>query len=184
MKLYVKIVFLVVCVQLSACDSDQLPIGTQINLSPNQHRVELINAHAGDTPTCVTGDNAVFQDIPLLISVTGNSGVPIGGAKVLIYADYAGNTFSGPSALQLFADKNGNGVVDADSELVSGINSDAYETKTHQYHGSAMVFVRMNVTCPYRGSIKAIAGSNVNQAQFEVFLGDDVIDTAEMENQL
>lgn len=184
MKLYVVIVFLVVCVQLSACESDQLPTGVQINLSPSQHSVELLNVHAEDTARCVTGDNAFFQDIPLLISVSGNSGVPIGGAKVLLYADFADNTFTGPGVLQLFADKNGNGVVDADSELVSSFDSDAYETKTHQYHGSAMVFVRMNVTCPFRGSVKAIAGSSVTQAQFEVFVSEDAITTPEMENQL
>jgi len=169
-KLSVAIKYLVSCVYLSACNSGQLPVGASVKLSPSEHKVATVVNNPNEPPVCLTDENGSYQDLPILISVTDTSGTPMGNAEVLLYSDYSGNTFTGPDVIQIFADTNGNGVVDADTELVSGIDSDAYKTITDQYNGTAMVFVRMNLTCPYSGSLKAFVGSSVAQAQLEVFL--------------
>lgn len=158
---------------LTACDSDQLPVGTTVTLSPSEHIVTLVSHSPDETPACVTGEEGIYQDLPILISVTKSGGAPVGGAEVLLYSDYASNTFSGPDVIQVYADTNGNGVVDADTELVSSINSDAYKAKTDQYSGTTLVFVRLNLTCPYRGALKAYVGSSVAQALFEVSANDN-----------
>jgi len=117
---------------------------------------------------CFIDPDTLYQDIPVLISVSDAQGTPMGRAEVGVYADFSGNTFSGPEVLQVYADLNGNGVVDEDTELVSGNESGVYKTKTDQYDGTAMVIVRMNLTCPYLGELYVYAGSATAQVEFEV----------------
>lgn len=158
----------VFCSFLVACENtDQLPNNAQVSVSPNEKNITM-SANPDLQTVCIVSEDTLYQDIPILISVTNDQGVPLGDIDVGVYADYTGNTFSGPEVLQVFADHNGNGVVDGLTELVSGSESGVYTTSTDKYHGTATVFVRMNLTCPYRGQLVVFAGPNSATVDFEV----------------
>lgn len=143
---------------LASCQSsDQLPAGASLQINPTS-RSYTITVPEDFEVSCYTGPGMLYEDVPLLISLANDSGVPLGGVEVNVYSDYAGNTFSGADVLQLFEDLNGNGVIDGDSELVSGIEDGVYETKTSRSNGTAFLMLRMNLTCPYKGTIFAFAG--------------------------
>ncbi len=143
---------------LASCQSsDQLPTGASLQLNPTS-RSYTITVPADSEVFCYTGPEMLYEDVPLLISLTNESGAPLGGVEVTVYSDYAGNTFSGADVLQLYEDKNDNGVIDDESELVSGIEDGVYVTKTSHSSGTALLLLRMNLTCPYKGEVFAFAG--------------------------
>jgi len=153
---------------LSSCSTDQLPVGTSIVVMPSEKSFNMGRADP-DTPLyCVPEPDAPYQDVPVQISVVDAHGTPMGDVELLIYTDFSANSFSGPDVLRLYADSNDNGVIDEKVELVNGHDSGVYKTKTDLYHGTAMVLVRMNLSCPYLGELHVFSGSTSNVVEFEV----------------
>jgi hypothetical protein len=140
-------------------DDTAFPPGTEIRISPASQSF-TISEFRDANGDCRFGE--VFQDIPVLISVldTGGTGnVVISDVDLTISLNFSGNTFpNGPSVLQLYEDQNGNGVVDHPQELVSDVNDPLFTTKTAKFSGEKLMFVRMDLACPYRGSLFVIAG--------------------------
>jgi len=153
---------------LASCSTGQVPAGAKVTATPSKKSITMTVADPSIPVFCFIDEETLYQDVPVQISVTNDSNIPMGDVEVGVYADYSGNTFSGPEVLQVYADSNGNGVVDADTELVSGSESGVYKTKTDTYNGTAMVIVRMNLTCPYVGELYIFAGSSSTQVLFEV----------------
>ena len=154
---------------LASCQSsDQLPTGASLLIQPTSRSYTITVPQEADVQ-CYTGPEMFYEDVPLLISLTSESGAPLGGVEVSVYSDYAGNTFSGAQVLQLYEDKNDNGVIDDESELVSGTEDGVYVTRTSRSSGTAFLMLRMNLTCPYKGEVFAFAG------QYAASMGADVI---------
>ena len=75
-----------------------------------------------------------------------------------VYAEFAGNTFTGLTALALYADNNGNGLVDAPDELVSGVEDGIFRAKTGRETGSIRLLLRINLSCAFRARVYAFSG--------------------------
>ncbi len=149
-------------------DDTAFPPGTEIRISPASQSF-TISEFRDANGDCRFGE--VFQDIPVLISVldTGGTGsVVISDVDLTISLNFSGNTFpNGPSVLQLYEDQNGNGVVDHPQELVSDVNDPLFTTKTAKFSGEKLMFVRMDLACPYRGSLFVIAGGVLGTMELE-----------------
>ena len=59
----------------------------------------------------------------------------------------------GPPVLALYEDLNSNGVVDAETELVSGTEDSGYVGETRKYSGDKHMFLRINLSCSYKGNV-------------------------------
>ena len=165
---------------LSACsETDQFPVDTQVTIFP-QEKSFVIGAPEDEALAFCYMTDGIYQDVPLLISVSNGEGSPLGDVEVGVYSDFAGNTFNGANVLQLYHDRNGNGVVDGVSELVNGDGSGVFKTKTHRYNGTAQLLLRMNLTCPYQGEVYAFVGptgqSMAATVEYEQQASQDYID--------
>ncbi len=143
---------LIASVTLFGCDSSgQLPSDAEVRISPESHSIDIVqvtNSNGG----CAFNPND-YVDTPLLISVHDGDGMPIGEADVSVTIDYSGNTFLGPPVLALYEDLNSNGVVDAETELVSGRDDNGYIGETRKYSGDKHMFLRINLSCSYMGNV-------------------------------
>jgi len=132
-------------VLLVSCTSDVVPIDARLTISPEQHSL-FITEFVDESGGCVFSDRH-FMDIPILLTLTTANSSPIGGAAVTVYTDFSENTYSGRAVLALFDDINGNGVVDIDSELVSGADDDIATVTTAMNTGSRRLLLRINLSC-------------------------------------
>ncbi len=165
---------------VAGCDGgDQLPPDAELFLSPQTRSVDI-----GDTFDAEAGctfDANRFVDLPIVMSLRAGNGSPIGDAEVSLYLDWSGQTFPGFSALSLYEDRNGNGIVDADSELVSGRDDAIARVRLDDETGSHAMIVRMNLSCPFRGELFAFTGPFTAQASFEVMSAEIVDPEDEVE---
>ena len=121
--------FALIISSLLACNSETyITPESSIALSPPASTFEIEEVRDADG-VCVYSSE-FYQDVPIRLVLTDSLGRALGDAPVTVYVDYAGNTFSGPQALQLFSDTNGNGVVDTPDELVSGVGDEAFRSRT------------------------------------------------------
>ena len=89
--------------------------------------------------------------------VLNESGNYIPDAPLTVSVDLSGNTFSGVPALALYDDKNGNGVADDPSELVTDSTDELYDTNTDSVTGHKYLILRVNLSCAYRGVLYAFS---------------------------
>ncbi len=169
MSIFKPFIVLSVCAILLGCNSEQLPIDTRILIAP-QSKSFTINSEFEEGMFCFK-EGGLYQDVPLLISVTDGQNAPIGDAEVGVYADFTANTSSAIDMLELYSDNNGNGVIDGPEELVSSATSGVFKTKTDKYHGTAMLMLRMYMTCPYSGEVFAFVGASTYSMQVKVTWG-------------
>ncbi len=152
---------------LVACDqSGQLPNDAEVRISPSGHSIDITQV-TDEQGSCLFDPN-VYVDTPLLLSVHDKQGSPISEAEVSVNIEYASNSFLGPPVLALFDDLNSNGVVDAETEYVSGREDDAYTGKTAKYSGEKLMLLRINLSCPYRGNIYVRSQFVTNSINVEV----------------
>jgi len=140
---------------LIACNSvstGQLPPGTIVSISP-----EEINWKIANTNGVCTYDPTYYQDHTISIMVLNDSGSYIPDAPLRITLDLSANTFSGTPVMALYDDINKNGVVDGVNELVTDTDSGIFETHTDDKSGSKYVILRVNLSCPYTGTLSAFA---------------------------
>lgn len=151
---------------LMACDTGQLPPGASLSVTPAARRFE-ITALADSRGACHY-DPASYQDIPVLVALRDAQGSPLTRAGLLVHADYADNVFTGLDVLNLYDDSNGNGVIDGASELVTGKDAPPFTTYTGRYTGERHFWLRVNLSCPYTGEVRVIAGPLTGQLRIEV----------------
>lgn len=131
---------------------DQLPPGATIMLEP----AEITwNIDPAGSP-CFINPN-LYQDRLFSIRVLNSAGSPIGETPITVTLDLSGNTFGGYPVLELYEDRNGNGVVDGPSERVSDSNDPLFRSSTARYTGERYLILRTNLSCPYRGSLNVYA---------------------------
>ena len=135
----------------SACDSGQLPVDATLSVMP-ESRSLIIQPNLQADGSCVI-DPGSFVDMPFVLNLRGPNGSPIGDADVSAFLDFAGNTSSGTPVLALFEDRNGNGIVDADTELVSDVDDDLAVVQTDDVSGDFTLLVRVNTSCPFVGDL-------------------------------
>jgi len=155
------------CIGLqSSCDSGFVPSDGTLEISPNSHTIQTASL-SDDAGQCLYFSEN-YIDIPLVFQLSTSNGSPIGDAWIEVYADFSAGTYSGEPVLALYDDFNGNGVVDSETELISGIENDIPRIKTGQYTGSKNALLRVNLSCPYRAEIRGIAGGIYGSAVIQV----------------
>jgi len=157
---------------LAGCTSDQLPSGATLAIEPNARSFDIVE-RLDEDGRCRFVDGQ-YTDLPLVFALSDGQGAPIGNADVSVYADFAANTFAGYPALALYEDRNGNGVVDPESELVSGTADDAVRIDTDRFGGSGSLLLRVNLSCPYRGEVFAFAGGVSASASIDVIAVESI----------
>lgn len=164
--------FVAACLLMTACSNDQVPLDAQLSISPSTHSTNITELRSEDGHCLFHPDHHV--DIPLIMQLNTADGSPIGDAELSVYVDFAQNTYTGLPVLALFDDLNSNGVVDADSELVSGPDDDIARVKTDTWSGTRMMLLRINLSCSFRGEVVVLTGGISARADIEV-LADEII---------
>lgn len=146
-----------VATTLVACgggrDSNPVPAGAKIELSYSEYQWDI----ATPADPCVV-DPSYYHDHLVNLSVTNSKGLPLGDVDVNVTLDLSAATFSGTPVMALYDDKNGNGARE-ESELVSVNGQGAFTFKTDEYSGTKSLWVRVNLSCPYKGTLTAFSGS-------------------------
>ena len=151
---------------VSACTNSIVPTDATLTLTPSTHAIDIIET-VNASGQCEYIE-ANYLDIPLTITLSTDNGSPIGDEWVSVYTDFSANTYSGQSVLSLYEDLNGNGVVDGESELVSGQDDDIARVRTDKFSGAKLLLLRINLSCAFRGEVRALAGPAYGAASFAV----------------
>lgn len=142
---------------LGACsDDDELatvPPGSTLSISPEENNWEIFDRRDEEGRCSI--DPSQYVDLPILISLRNSGGVPIGDAEVSVYVNLADNTYSGFPVLQLYDDRNSNGVIDGDGELVSDGADRIARVSLSRYGGERLMLLRANLSCPWRSGVFA-----------------------------
>lgn len=151
---------------LAGCSNDSIPVNASLTITPDTHTTRMTERQnaAGQ---CLF-DAGHYVDIPILLQLTTVDGSPIGDAELNVYVDFAENTYSGLATLELYDDRNSNGVVDAQTEYISGFDDDIARVRTEQWSGSRMLLLRINLSCAFRGEIFAYTDGISGRADIEV----------------
>lgn len=145
-----------------AADENPVPPGATITLSSSDYKWEI---DAVDDPCFINPD--YYHDHLINIAVLNSSSLPVGDVNVHLTLDLSAATFSGNPVMGLYDDLNGNGAREPE-ELVSTDGGGAYTIKTNQYDGSKAIWVRVNLSCPYRGTLSAFSGAASASMEFSV----------------
>lgn len=151
---------------VSACSSSIIPTDARLTLTPSTHTINIVETINTSDQCEYFEDN--YQDIPLTITLSTDNGSPIGDEWVSVYTDFSANTYSGRSVLSLYEDHNSNGVVDGASELISGQDDDIARVRTGKHTGTKLLLIRINLSCAFRGEVRALAGPAYGSASFAV----------------
>lgn len=146
------IVFVLPLVSGCQKSSEQLPPNSSVIVNPSEITWEIAN----NGGVCNYDPN-VYQDHTISIMVVNESNNYIPDAPLTVSLDLAGNTFSGIPVLALYDDKNGNGLADDPSELVSDNTDEIYDTNTDSVTGHKYLILRVNLSCTYRGTLSAFS---------------------------
>lgn len=157
---------------LGACQTEQLPIGAGLALTPSERTI-AVRDRTDENGNC-RREPGYYTDEPLVLLLTDAQGSPIGDAEVSVYVDWAENTYSAAPAMALYDDRSGNsnGVVD-DDELVSGRGDSIARVSTGRYGGDRALLLRVNLSCPFRGEIFAFVDGVTASASIEVVAEQD-----------
>lgn len=151
---------------ISACSERLVPLDAVLRLTPETHEAAIV-PERDDYGRCQLYADQ-YMDIPLQMQLSTADGTPIGDTTLLVHADYTAQRYSGYPLVQLYDDRNGNGVVDEQSELVSGADHDAVTVKTDRWSGSRGLLIRINLSCAFKSNVRVIAGGVSAQASIEV----------------
>lgn len=155
-KKHLKHITVAIAVEtLCACNSStssQLPPNSSVKVNP-----ETITWKIPNNNGVCNYDPNYYQDQTISIMVENESGTYIPDAPLMITLDLAANTFSGTPVMALYEDKNKNGVVDGPNELVTDTNSGIFTTSTDKVSGYKYVILRVNLSCPYTGTLSAFS---------------------------
>ncbi len=148
--------FAVFVMVIGCSDEPQIPQDGSVRIAPDAIEVQISEVR-DDTGACVFFDD-VYQDIPINVTLLNSNGFSIGNARISLYLDYAGNTYSGLPVMELFHDVNQNGVIDRNDELVSEAEDDIFRIRTGSVDGSVMVLLRLYLSCGFRGHLFVFSG--------------------------
>lgn len=142
-----------------------VPAGSTVKVTPEEISWEIPNNT--ENGLCAYDPNN-YVDQTISISVLNGAGQPLGDIELTIALNLSSATYSGTAPVQLYDDQNGNGVPDHPQELVSDENSGVFRTSTGKYSGTKFVMVRTNLSCPYKTSLYAFAGTTAGKTDIVV----------------
>jgi len=148
-------VFGFLCTLLTGCTNDQLPIGATMQITPDDRSINVVELRGDDEICLYIEEN--YVDLPVVVTLVDGQQSPIGGADISVYVDFAENTYTGVAALKLYQDNNGNGVIDDESEYLSGIDDPIARVRTRDLSGDSNLLLRVNLSCAFRGEIFAFS---------------------------
>ena len=160
---------------IGGCTNDRVPVNASLTITPGTHTTR-ITEQQNAAGQCLF-DAGHHVDIPILLQLNTAEGSPIGDAELKVYVDFAENTYSGLTTLELYDDLNSNGVVDAQLEYISGFNDDIARVRTNKWSGSRMLLLRINLSCAFRGEVFAYTDGISGRADIEV-IADDIVKPA------
>ncbi len=169
---HAKYVMLTSTLIIGGCGNGNVPVDASLTITPGSHTTR-ITERQNESGQCLFDANH-HVDIPILMQLTTVDGSPIGDAELNVYVDFAENTYSGLTTLELYDDLNSNGVVDAQLEYISGFNDDIARVRTDEWSGSRMLLLRINLSCSFRGEVFAYTGGTSGRAEIEV-VADEVV---------
>ena len=149
----------------AGCGGEQVPTDARLSISPAERTIRITERRDADG-ACRT-DGSRFVDVPVLLSLVAANGSPIRDAEVSVYVGFAANTYSGHPVLSLYEDRNGNGVVDADTELASAATDSIARVRTDS-DGAHRLLLRADIGCPYKGEVFAYVGTANASSSFAV----------------
>ncbi|HHJ14802.1 MAG TPA: hypothetical protein ENJ79_10605 [Gammaproteobacteria bacterium] len=149
-------------------DDETLPPGTTVLIQPAGREFRLGSELRDAAGNCQYG--VVFQDIPVLVSVLRSDGAQISEAPLRFALDFSGNTFTGQPVLQLYDDRNGNGIAEP-GELVSDFDDPLYRTRTEAFSGEKLMLVRVDLACTFEGTLTVVSGAFLSEMTIQVTLG-------------
>lgn len=150
---------LVTCVAaIAGCGSgkDENPVPPSSSVQIDPAGVEWMIMSATPCPF----DPGNYNDSLISIKVINQQGSVLGKVRLTISLDLAGNTYSGTEVLALYEDKNANGIIDDPQEKVSSNMAPIFITETNEYTGDKQLFVRVNLSCPYRGNLNVFTNGD------------------------
>jgi len=158
---------LLCAVSLGACGGgEQLPVQSSLSIVPAERTYTMVEYRDAEG-RCLFDANR-FVDLPVVLALRDAGGAPLGGVDVDVYVDFADNTFGPFAPLALYEDRNGNGVVDADTELVSGEGDEIARVRMDAVQGNRALLLRANLSCAYRSELFAYVGGVTARASIEV----------------
>jgi len=152
---------------LTGCTSDVVPVDARLSISPEQHSLSITES-VDESGRCVFTDRH-YMDVPILLTLRTANNSPISDALISVYADFSGNAYSGRSVLGLYDDLNGNGIVDEQTELISGPGADIAMVATSSDTGSKQLVLRVNLSCAFSAEVRAFTGAVSTRATIDVF---------------
>jgi len=172
-----SLIVLMACCTFSCNDTDQLPVGAEIKAFP-----EEVTWIVGPAETCVYSED-YYNDTVVSLSLLDENNSGIVDTHMDVSLDLSATTFTGRETLRMYYDRNSDGIYTED-EKVTVADGPLFSTKTDQLNGVVRVMVRVNLSCPYTGSLYAYAGSAAAAVRFVVKdedIDDDGEDTEEDE---
>lgn len=160
--------FVTCLISLAGCTTEQLPVGAELQLAPESISIN-IEERLDENGRCLI-DPQRYVDKAVVLALTDAQGSPIGGAEVKVYADWSGNTFPGFPVLGLYDDRGGNnnGVVDPETELVSGADDSVATVRTDRFGGDRVLMLRVNLSCTYAGVVFAYVDGVTASLQVDI----------------
>lgn len=155
-----------VLLALAGCTSGQLPNGATLTIAPAESRFTIVGRRDAEGRCSI--DPARYVDLPFVIALRDAQGSPIGGAELSVHTTFSANFYSGYPVLELYEDRNGNGVIDEESERVDGEEDGIVRVMTSRYGGEHTLLLRKNLSCAYRGHLHAFVDGVATSAELEV----------------
>lgn len=157
---------------LGGCEqTNQLPADSKISVFPTD-----VQWNIGNRTTCNLVEGP-FNDQQVQLSLVDADNLPLIQAPLTVSLDLSESSSNGAAVLGLYDDLNGDGLYQHD-ELVSDNTRAAYATHTDSRSGVKRLMVRVNLSCPYRGSLYAFAGNTGTLLSVNV-INDDTTTTTD-----
>lgn len=161
-----KMLFVIGSLAIAACggggDEHPLPVGATLELNPTD-----INWEIAPRGGICNFDPAYYNDHLINLALTNKDGQPLGEVEVSLALDLSAATFTGPALLALYDDRNSNGVPE-DDEMLTSSDAAVVKVKTGRYDGARQLWLRVNLSCAYKGTLVAYAGPASASASIEV----------------
>ncbi|MCF6298615.1 MAG: hypothetical protein L3J01_01915 [Thiomicrorhabdus sp.] len=150
-------------------NNDKVPLGAQISFDPPSVEWTVKPNYTVDSDddgindrVCVISPSR-YSDSYVIASMTDADGIPLSDFDVRLHLDLTGNTSSGYPVLKLYDDKNNNGVIDGEHELVNDAGEDGWVKKTNS-NGDIHMIVRVNLSCPFVGNLFGFGQRSANSS--------------------
>lgn len=144
----------------SACNPGQLPANASLTVSPASRSVR-VHVMRGEQGICLIDPNN-YLDIPVQVTLTGPAGDPLAADDLMAFMDFSRETYGGAAVVGMLIDGATPTTVDGNQALLFDVDA-----------GSAVLILRVNLSCPFRGEFTVIQDTRVAGMSVEVIEVND-----------